>query len=304
MLGSFVPGQSACACLSAQNISTLEPCWPWLSAVAFLRNDVSLSCVRTQLLALLDAHALEPGVVLLAAPALARVLMGAREAALAAMHACGALPLLAGVVTRQGRARASALARISSLGPLSPSRTAAAQLQPFRGRSESACSEDVPVKGLIPALQGPYRAAQRQHLLKPAIASSALCLCTRQARRRQSGPEGSNNAQDSTGEEETWQARCAVLSALATYLHAAPAVQRAAVHSWEPVAALFGLLWDGATRRIALSMVRFLFCSSASLASCWSLPGGHHAGPDRHHAGPCLVGIMLVSTWWSSCWAW
>lgn len=53
----------------------------------------------------------------------------------------------------------------------------------------------------------------------------------------------------------TWQARCAVLSALATYLHASPSVQRAAVRKWEPVAALFGLLWDDNTRRIALSMV-------------------------------------------------
>lgn len=53
----------------------------------------------------------------------------------------------------------------------------------------------------------------------------------------------------------SWQARCAVLSALATYLHASPSVQRAAVRKWEPVAALFGLLWDSSTRKIALSMV-------------------------------------------------
>ena len=54
----------------------------------------------------------------------------------------------------------------------------------------------------------------------------------------------------------SWQARCAILSALATYLHASPSVQRAAVRKWEPVAALFGLLWDDSTRKIALSMVR------------------------------------------------
>lgn len=59
-----------------------------------------------------------------------------------------------------------------------------------------------------------------------------------------------------------WQARCAVLSALATYLAASPSIQRAAVRSWEPVAALFGLLWDASTRRIALSMVRNLRVSN------------------------------------------
>ena len=56
-----------------------------------------------QLLGLLDAHALEPGVVLLAAPALARVLMGAREAAMAALEVADALSLLADVVMRQAR---------------------------------------------------------------------------------------------------------------------------------------------------------------------------------------------------------
>ena len=33
------------------------------------------------------------------------------------------------------------------------------------------------------------------------------------------------------------------------------------VRRWEPVAALFGLLWDAATRRIALSMVRLTLLS-------------------------------------------
>lgn len=71
-----------------------------------------------QLLGLLDAHALEPDVVLLAAPALARVLMGAREAALEAMWACNALAVLSGVVTRQQRAHAAAQVRPPSYTPV------------------------------------------------------------------------------------------------------------------------------------------------------------------------------------------
>ena len=67
---------------------------------------------------------------------------------------------------------------------------------------------------------------------------------------------GEAEAQGSNEAIMKWQARCAVLSALATYLHASPSVQRAAVRKWEPVAALFGLLWDDSTRKIALSMVR------------------------------------------------
>ena len=51
------------------------------------------------------------------------------------------------------------------------------------------------------------------------------------------------------------QARFAVLSAMDTYLHSSPAVQRAAVRRWQPVAALFSLLWDEMTRKVALSMV-------------------------------------------------
>ena len=51
------------------------------------------------------------------------------------------------------------------------------------------------------------------------------------------------------------QARFAVLSAMDTYLHASPAVQRAAVRRWQPIAAIFALLWDEAMRKVALSMV-------------------------------------------------
>ena len=51
------------------------------------------------------------------------------------------------------------------------------------------------------------------------------------------------------------QARFAVLSAMDTYLHSSPAVQRAAVRRWQPIAALFPLLWDEMTRKVALSMV-------------------------------------------------
>ena len=51
------------------------------------------------------------------------------------------------------------------------------------------------------------------------------------------------------------QARFAVLSAMDTYLHASPTVQRAAVRRWQPIAAIFALLWEEAMRRVALSMV-------------------------------------------------
>ena len=42
-----------------------------------------------------------------------------------------------------------------------------------------------------------------------------------------------------------------------TYLHSSPAVQRAAVRKWEPIAALFSLLWDDVMRQVALSMVHY-----------------------------------------------
>ena len=51
------------------------------------------------------------------------------------------------------------------------------------------------------------------------------------------------------------QARFAVLSAMDTYLHASPTVQRAAVRRWQPIAAIFALLWDETMRKVALSMV-------------------------------------------------
>ena len=51
------------------------------------------------------------------------------------------------------------------------------------------------------------------------------------------------------------QARFAVLSAMDTYLHASPAVQRAAVRRWQPIAAIFALLWDATMQKVALSMV-------------------------------------------------
>ena len=51
------------------------------------------------------------------------------------------------------------------------------------------------------------------------------------------------------------QARFAVLSAMDTYLRSSAAVQRAAVRRWQPIAALFSLLWDEMTRKVALSMV-------------------------------------------------
>ena len=51
------------------------------------------------------------------------------------------------------------------------------------------------------------------------------------------------------------QARFAVLSAMDTYLHASPTMQRAAVRRWQPIAAIFALLWDEAMRKVALSMV-------------------------------------------------
>ncbi|KAK9905588.1 hypothetical protein WJX75_002584 [Coccomyxa subellipsoidea] len=133
-----------------------------------------------KLLELLEKHALEPEVVLLAAPALARVLMGAQQATMAALDRSDGLTLLAAVVTRQAQADTAA-----------------------------------------------------------------------------QGPQSQRDMHASGGGDVhfSWQARCAILSALATYLHASPSVQRAAVRKWEPVAALFGLLWDDSTRKIALSMV-------------------------------------------------
>ena len=57
---------------------------------------------------------------------------------------------------------------------------------------------------------------------------------------------GAGTAEQPRRQQRGAAQRCAVLSALATYLHAAPDMQRAAVRSWEPVTALFGLIWDGA----------------------------------------------------------
>ena len=54
----------------------------------------------------------------------------------------------------------------------------------------------------------------------------------------------------------SWQARQAVLALLAVYLQASPAVQRLAVLKWNVVAALFGLLWEAPTQKLALDMVR------------------------------------------------
>ena len=77
------------------------------------------------------------------------------------------------------------------------------------------------------------------------------------------------------------QARFAVLSAMDTYLHASPAVQRAAVRRWQPIAALFSLLWDEVTRKVALSMVGFSLHHShpsaapdVSIVSGWRLAKG------------------------------
>ncbi len=83
-----------------------------------------------------------------------------------------------------------------------------------------------------------------------------MMLRKRISNRQDNFAGGEHHASDRSNERQSWQARCAVLSALATYLHASPSVQRAAVRKWEPVAALFGLLWDDSTRKIALSMVR------------------------------------------------
>ncbi len=62
-------------------------------------------CVK--LLELLEKHALEPPIVLLAATALARVLMGAQQATMAALDQSDGLMLLAAVVTRQAQAVAA-----------------------------------------------------------------------------------------------------------------------------------------------------------------------------------------------------
>lgn len=53
----------------------------------------------------------------------------------------------------------------------------------------------------------------------------------------------------------SWHARCAVLALLASYLEASAHVQRQAVRKWNPVAALFGLLWEEQAQQLALSMV-------------------------------------------------
>ncbi len=60
------------------------------------------------MLELLEKHALEPEVVLLAAPALARVLMCAQQATMAALDQLDGLTLLAAVVTRQAQAETAA----------------------------------------------------------------------------------------------------------------------------------------------------------------------------------------------------
>ena len=69
----------------------------------------------------------------------------------------------------------------------------------------------------------------------------------------------SGQAGSSTGQGQhhggTWEARHAVLSLLAVYLQASPAVQRLAVLKWNIVAALFGLLWEPPTQKLALDMV-------------------------------------------------
>lgn len=62
-------------------------------------------CGYAQLLELLERHAMQPEIVLLAAPALARVLMGAQQATMASMERRDGLSLLAAVVTRQAQAQ-------------------------------------------------------------------------------------------------------------------------------------------------------------------------------------------------------
>ena len=69
--------------------------------------------------------------------------------------------------------------------------------------------------------------------------------------------QGSASAADTGQESATWQARCAVLSLLGSYLQASPQVQRLAVRKWNVVAVLFGLLWEQRTQRLALDMVGF-----------------------------------------------
>lgn len=124
-------------------------------------------------------------------------------------------------------------------------------------------------------------ASQASFNFYPAVTRTHPSACAQAAevrRRQQAAADTSSGADrayaESAAEEKEglrWQARCGVLSALATYLHAAPGVQRAAVRRWEPVAALFGLLWDGATRRIALSMVRLIW---RVLGGCTHNPPG------------------------------
>lgn len=61
-----------------------------------------------QLLELLEVHTLDEEIVLMAAPALTRVLMGAQQATMAALEQGNGLAILAAAVTRQERAAAAA----------------------------------------------------------------------------------------------------------------------------------------------------------------------------------------------------
>lgn len=72
--------------------------------------------------------------------------------------------------------------------------------------------------------------------------------------------QGQGQGQGQGGQSSVWQARQAVLSLLATYLHASPTVQRTAVLKWNVVAALFGLLWEEPTQQPALDMVCCALC--------------------------------------------
>ena len=93
------------------------------------------------------------------------------------------------------------------------------------------------------------------------------------------------------------QARFAVLSAMDTYLHSSPAVQRAAVQRWQPIAALFSLLWDEMTGKVALSMVRYnrLFPQVVLMKHRWGAPQQFavQKGMDQvsaSHAFGCCAG--------------
>lgn len=66
-------------------------------------------------------------------------------------------------------------------------------------------------------------------------------------------PNDSNNPSSTS-----WHSRCAVLALLASYLEASTDVQRQAVRKWNPVAALFGLLWEEKAQQLALTMVRLI----------------------------------------------